>query len=170
MERKRGVKGYGKLLFGKDGKVVCHFCGRAFHDLSKHVRQSHDMSADEYREAFGLNHSQSLISEQSREKRRENIFRHPEVIEKLLENGKATTWKKGEKVGSNKKSFQWLLNQKKRNLSVEATKSLMESGRKLGKSGIGNKVRWLNSTGKTKTIEDKAKEFEALKKFERQVG
>lgn len=61
----------GCLLMTLDGKgVQCHICGKTFGDLSMHLRGTHKMKADEYREKFQLAQSTSLISEEIRENRK----------------------------------------------------------------------------------------------------
>jgi len=48
---------FGRLgVLATDGqRVECHACGRWFHHLGHHVRQTHNLTADEYRALFGLN-------------------------------------------------------------------------------------------------------------------
>jgi hypothetical protein len=60
---------YERPHFGSFGQIdtvgdrlVCHICGRDFAALSKHVSQIHDISADRYREMFGLNRTHGLWS------------------------------------------------------------------------------------------------------------
>lgn len=68
------VNGFGYegcLLMTIDGKgVQCHLCGKTFGDLSMHLRGTHKMKADDYREKFQLARSTSLISEEVRENRK----------------------------------------------------------------------------------------------------
>lgn len=51
-------------------KVQCHVCGRAYHSLGTHVGRVHRMTADEYRDAFGLRRATGLISPRLAEIRR----------------------------------------------------------------------------------------------------
>lgn len=44
----------GRIAHDINGKVVCHICGRAYKRLGSHVRESHDMTIDEYKKEFGL--------------------------------------------------------------------------------------------------------------------
>lgn len=44
----------GEIKYDDRGFVVCHICGRAFKRLGSHLRESHDMTIADYKEAFGL--------------------------------------------------------------------------------------------------------------------
>ncbi len=54
---------FGRLgVLATDGqRVECHACGRWFHHLGHHVRQTHNLTADEYRALFGLNVRTGLV-------------------------------------------------------------------------------------------------------------
>lgn len=45
-----------------DELVACLICGKGWRSLGHHVRQGHGISADEYRDRFGIRRSQSLTS------------------------------------------------------------------------------------------------------------
>lgn len=45
-----------------EDKVQCHVCGRWYRFLATHVRRAHQVSADEYREAFELAAGHGLVS------------------------------------------------------------------------------------------------------------
>ena len=51
-----------------EDKVQCHICGKWFRGLNNHVWKTHDLSADDYREEFGLNRGQGLICEGTRQR------------------------------------------------------------------------------------------------------
>lgn len=36
------------------GYVICHICGRSYRRLGSHVRESHSMTVEKYKEMFGL--------------------------------------------------------------------------------------------------------------------
>lgn len=44
----------GTISYDVNGKVVCHICGRAYTRLGSHVKESHNMTINEYKEEFGL--------------------------------------------------------------------------------------------------------------------
>lgn len=48
------------LPYDGTGKVQCALCHRWFRDLEPHIRQTHSLSADDYREEYGLNRTQPL--------------------------------------------------------------------------------------------------------------
>ncbi|WP_061294140.1 MucR family transcriptional regulator [Herbidospora cretacea] len=52
------------------GEVQCHLCGRSFRALGSHIRV-HDLTADAYREAFGLFATKALTSQELSETRRD---------------------------------------------------------------------------------------------------
>lgn len=55
-----------KGVIAKDsrGFVVCHICGRAYGKLGAHIVNKHKMTADSYREMFGLNARSQLTSDE----------------------------------------------------------------------------------------------------------
>jgi len=162
----RKEKGFGKLMIAPDGKVICHICKKQFHDVAKHARQKHDISADDYRERFGLNKGQSLISQESAEKRREAVLRYPEIIKRFTENGLNTRLKKGTTLAQDNKRQQWYISQKNKKFSRKQIQMYIEMGRKLGNSGLGNRVkRYIRE----KTKDEKIKETKKLYNFEKQV-
>ena len=44
----------GRITYDINGRVVCHICGRAYTRLGSHVKESHNMTIEEYKEEFGL--------------------------------------------------------------------------------------------------------------------
>lgn len=130
----------GEIIF-QDGKPVCHICGKSFHRLMSHVRQKHDMSALEYKRTFDLNVSQGIISEVSAKKSREAVYAHPEIIEGLTANGVKSRFKKGSKGRTRDKLSLQELKRLKSSIRKQ-TPEMIENCRQLGKSGVGNVVRW----------------------------
>lgn len=59
-----------KKAFGKD-KIYCMICGKGFKTLSRHLKTSHDMSANDYRKQFDIPRSQSLAAKNYSESRRQ---------------------------------------------------------------------------------------------------
>lgn len=51
-----------------DGKIICDVCGKAFVDLSMHIR-AHGLKADDYRGMFGYGLSTALSTENVNKKR-----------------------------------------------------------------------------------------------------
>lgn len=70
----RGQKVYGEIgVLDDDGQsAVCHVCGKAYAGLAYHVRQTHGMSADDYRKEFGLMQKTSLICTELAEEHRKH--------------------------------------------------------------------------------------------------
>lgn len=127
---------YGRFLIAKDNTIICHICGKSFHDLSKHIR-SHGISVIDYRKQFGLNSKQSLVSRVVSEKYRENLLKNSELIEKREETRKP--FEEKNKL-SKKKSMQWRFSQKEspngRKISPEGMKVLIANGKKVGRLKI----------------------------------
>lgn len=77
----------------EDDRMQCHICGRWYKNVGQHSWQSHELNSDEYREAFGLNHQQALVSPELSERLRQNMKQryidHPEQLEEFLESTKA---------------------------------------------------------------------------------
>lgn len=86
---------YGKPEFDSEGKPVCEICGLAFARVCAHVRQAHGLSAREYKQEFGFDVKKGICSRESREIARQRFFEHPEVMDNLLEAGKAHRFKSG---------------------------------------------------------------------------
>lgn len=44
----------GRIEHDAEGKIICHICGRSYTRLGSHIRESHHMTIDAYKEIFGL--------------------------------------------------------------------------------------------------------------------
>ena len=53
---------YGRVVHDIHGKIVCHVCGRSYRQLTNTHLNGHDLTADEYKERFGLNRKTALMS------------------------------------------------------------------------------------------------------------
>lgn len=78
------------------GCVICHICGRAYKKLGSHVRESHNMTASEYKETFGLC-SNAQITESTYSSRMKDFAYKYRTPQRLQEVGKGTRIKSGEK-------------------------------------------------------------------------
>jgi len=86
---------HGRITYDVNGKVVCHICGRAYTKLGSHVRESHAMTIDEYKEAFGLCKC-TKTTEQSYSSMMRSYSKQYKMDERLIEIGKNTRIKKGD--------------------------------------------------------------------------
>lgn len=88
---------YGKINYDSKGNPVCELCGKGFARLGRHVWQSHNMKARDYKKMFGLDVSKGLISEASRRKISKATKKNYDLVIKknLLEKGKDTRFYKG---------------------------------------------------------------------------
>lgn len=146
-------------MFGEVGKVTlidglpqCHICGKGFRRLLTHVRQAHDMSAREYKEAHGLNVTHGILSQDSRELSREAALRNADKVIKqnLIQKGQRSRYRKGGKGRTKDQvSVQTLLHLREHVKTNVPLKVRQENMSKLGKSGLGNKARWGGGNGTT---------------------
>lgn len=132
---------YGQPEYNQQGLVKCEICGEHFARVAAHVRQKHEMNAREYKIEFGFDVSKGLCSEDSAEKSREAVLNHPDLIERLVANGEQNRFKT-EHEGRTVISEQTRTRLKARLKEDYMVKAMAESGRRLGLSGVGNKVRW----------------------------
>lgn len=135
---------YGAIEYNEEGFPKCEICGKYFKRVISHVRQKHFINEREYKLRFGLDLSKGVCSKESSNKSRQAVLENYSVIERnLIEAGNNTRKKKGV---PNKRV---LSEQTKNSLKEWATSAPMsihkiESGRKVGLSGLGNKKRWQN--------------------------
>lgn len=86
-----------------EGKIICHICGRSYNKLGAHIVQKHKITVDKYKELYGLNRKQSLVSEE---------------LLKVYKNNKNTknidlyrkTFKKGHKASKKPRRLQAIKN------------------------------------------------------------
>lgn len=138
---------YGVIEYDINGLPICEICGGSFNRVTSHVRQVHDMSAREYKEKFGFDVSKGICSiESSRKSRLAVIINWDKVVViNLLIKGEGTQFTKGDNATKGKKKSKQSCLRVSNELKKEKHKKrLTESGKKLGKSGLGNKVRWNN--------------------------
>ena len=85
----------GVIEYDINGKVVCHICGRAYTRLGSHVKESHDMTIEEYKEEFGLC-KRAKTTESSYSKTMSHHAYANNMDQQLLVVGRATRIKKGQ--------------------------------------------------------------------------
>ena len=81
-----------------EGLIQCKICDKYYKFLGPHVRQTHKITLDEYKEEFGLNKTKSLITEEIKKIKREYVKKiYPEVVENnLIKKGRKTRYIKGD--------------------------------------------------------------------------
>lgn len=57
----------GEIWYDKNGKVICHICGKSFNKLSSHLVQQHNINAHDYKEIFELKRTAKLTSKTMQE-------------------------------------------------------------------------------------------------------
>lgn len=90
---------FGEVSYDKDGKVICHICGKAYDKVVSHVYYKHGMIAREYKRKFGLDVGKGLCSEETKEILRGHVKTYYDsvVMINLMENGSKTRFEKGSK-------------------------------------------------------------------------
>lgn len=93
---------HGRIVHDINGKVVCHICGRAYTRLGSHVKESHNMTIDQYKEQFGLCR-RAKTTERSYAKMMRIYAENNGMKERLSKVGENTRIKTGEtKMRKNK--------------------------------------------------------------------
>lgn len=85
----------GRIQYDINGRVICHICGRAYTRLGSHVKESHDMTIEEYKEEFGLC-KRSKTTESRYSKTMRNYAFANNMDEQLTRTGLATRIKHGQ--------------------------------------------------------------------------
>ena len=85
----------GRIKHDTNGRVICHICGRAYTRLGSHVRESHNMTIEEYKEEFGLC-KRAKTTESSYSKIMSHHAKINKMDEQLIFYGQATRIKNGQ--------------------------------------------------------------------------
>lgn len=136
---------HGIIEYNSNGLPKCELCGKFFIRVLSHVRQKHNITAREYKKLYGFDLIKGIISEESRKKSREAVYKnYEEVISiNLLHKGDKTRFKKGnqgrtrDQVSEQTKIM--LTERAKNNMTAEHRRA---KGGELGLSGKGNLKRW----------------------------
>ena len=134
----------GIIRYDKDGLPICEICGGSFDRLLAHVRQKHFIAAREYKITYGLDVKKGITSRRSAEKSRQAVMENYDKVvgENLLKGGEGSRFEKGSKGRTRdqvSEQTRKVLSERLKNQSINFKR---ESGKKLGKSGLGNKKRW----------------------------
>lgn len=89
----------GQVAYDKEGRIICHICGRAFKKVLSHARQRHGIDSIEYKKMFGLDVTKGLASEETKEKLRRSVAENYDKVVKqnLINNGEKTRFKEGDR-------------------------------------------------------------------------
>jgi len=70
----------GKLHHSEDGQTVaCHLCAKEFAHLGNHVRRTHGITADQYKEICELKATTGLISQKLAARRADDLQKNPSM-------------------------------------------------------------------------------------------
>jgi uncharacterized Zn finger protein (UPF0148 family) len=129
------------IKFNSDGQPICPICGKAFHRLASHTRQVHKISAAAFKAAYGLDKKKGICSADSSNLSREAVRKNGTANN--LKAGAVYRFKKGSK-GRTKDmvSQETRIRLRNRLKEPKMIAAMQRSGRAVGKSGLGNKVRW----------------------------
>lgn len=95
----------GEVKYSPDGLVICHVCGKAYKKLMNHTWQIHGLTEKEYKLEFGLNATQGLICEETKQKMQIAVKKHYDkvVLNNLIKKGEKTRFFKGSEGRSRSK-------------------------------------------------------------------
>lgn len=136
---------YGVIEYDDSGKPICEICKKSFNRVLCHVRQVHQMSEKEYKLAFGFDLYKGICSKESAELSREATLANYQkcIVVNLIHRGKRSRFTKGhEGRTQDKVQEQTRLRLKDRLKQPQMIEAMRKSGEVVGKSGLGNKVRW----------------------------
>lgn len=141
---------YGRVEYDEDGNPICEYCKKSFKRVLTHVRQKHGVTEREYKLQFGLELSKGICSAESAGISSLRAYdNYNKVIAiNLINKGRRTRFKKGDPGRTAD-----MVQEQTRIALVERLKqpymqkAMKKSGRKLGKSGLGNQARWGNKKG-----------------------
>lgn len=130
------------IRYNSEGKPICEICGQAFERVGAHVRQAHNISARDYKLKFGLDLGKGLCSKKSSQKSREAVEKYPHIIDDLVRLNHHTRFK----VGCKGRTKDMVSEQTRQMLSYRLkhcrTENMGKNMSEIGRSGIGNIVRW----------------------------
>jgi hypothetical protein len=132
---------YGRIEYDEEGLPKCEICGEHYNRVLPHVRQTHKMGAKEYKVRFGFDATKGICSKESSEKTRVKTLSNFNTVVKnnLIEKGFNNRFKNGDKGRTKDKvSEQTRIALKERLKEDYMVEAMRESGRKVGKSGLGN--------------------------------
>ncbi len=137
----------GIIEYNDEGLPKCEICGNYFKRVLSHVRQKHNLNEREYKLKYGFDLKKGICSFQSSLLSREKVLQNYDLCinKNLLSKGETTHFKKGHKGRTKDQvSLQTKLMLKERLKEPEMIKAMQESGRKVGKSGLGNLAKLKN--------------------------
>ncbi len=136
---------YGVVEYNQDGLPKCEICGEHFKRVITHARQVHLISEREYKKQFGLDLKKGICSKESSSKSRQATMANYDqcVASNLIEKGSESRFNNGNMGRTRDKvSAQTRARLKARLKEPYMVEAMKESGRKVGKSGLGNAKRW----------------------------
>lgn len=158
----------GVIEYDVDGKPKCEICGRSFNRVISHVRQVHNMDERTYKLKFGFDLKKGICSNQSAELSRKKVFENYDkcISSNLISGGSKSRFVLGDKGRTKDQVSEQTKCRLKSRLKEEyMVNAMTESGRIVGKTGLGNVVRW-----KGKTKEDKRSFMDKIRKANRCVS
>lgn len=135
---------YGKIEYNDEGKPKCEICGEHFDRIGKHVHDIHGISARDYKKQFGFNLQKGICSKESSKKTSDKVLKNYDrsIKNNIIKKGAETRFKKGNSSRPTNKISQETKNKMSERFNdPEFLEKMKEVGRKVGNSGLGNKVR-----------------------------
>lgn len=124
-------------------KMRCHICGRLYRHVGVHAVQAHGLTADEYREEFGLNRDTGLIGPETHEIQAHNAMRPGHPGTKVL-LAKGLPDKEAALRGSQQsRRLEWKRGVSERQKDNPAVKSRLDAARALVTPAGRSRGQWL---------------------------
>lgn len=87
----------GVIQLDDRGYVICHICGKSYKKLGSHAKESHSLSIKQYKELYGLCANSKTTEKTYSLKMSESAIKN-NMPNQLVEKGKKTRFKKGDKT------------------------------------------------------------------------
>ena len=136
---------FGKIEYNNDNQPKCEICNKYFDRVVSHVRQKHELNEKEYKKMFGFDLNKGICSKESSDKSSIQTLKHYDkcIKNNLIIKGSKSRFNNGNKGRTKEQvSAQTRIRLKERLKEPEMVNAMKENGKKLGKSGLGNKKRW----------------------------
>ncbi|MEG0908754.1 MAG: MucR family transcriptional regulator [Clostridia bacterium] len=87
----------GEVIYDHRERPVCHICGKGYRKLCSHAYNTHNITADKYKQKFGLEKKKGITSTITKAILQDSVKKNYDVVvvENLLNSGKESRFKIG---------------------------------------------------------------------------
>lgn len=93
----------GEIKYDNKGYVICHICGKSYIRLGSHIKESHNMTIQQYKEEFGLCNCTKTTEKKYSSKMKDLALKNG-MDKALIQTGKNTRISKENILRKGKKS------------------------------------------------------------------